>query len=114
MMLETQRIFFKWCGKHFAAPTLTNRLMTNHWAGLSVRKWKRIVLKMAAKLKEKRTSVTMVPSIFRSFANFPTHLLFHYPLPLTYDYSGQPIQMNNYLPFIFSKRSALFCTRLIQ
>jgi hypothetical protein len=25
----------------------------------------------------------MVPSIFRSFANFPTHLLFHYPLPLT-------------------------------
>jgi hypothetical protein len=37
---------------------------------------------MAANLKEKRTSITMVPSIFPSFATFPTHLLFHYPLPL--------------------------------
>ncbi len=25
---------------------------------------------------------SMVPSILRSFANFPTHLLFHYPLPV--------------------------------
>jgi hypothetical protein len=25
----------KWCGKHFAAPTLTDRLMTNHWTGVS-------------------------------------------------------------------------------
>jgi hypothetical protein len=30
----------------------------------------------------KRTYITTVPSIFRSFAIFPTHLLFHYPLPL--------------------------------
>ncbi len=39
---------------------------------------------MAAKLKEKWTSITTVPSIFRSFATFPTHHLFHYPLPLRY------------------------------
>jgi hypothetical protein len=48
----------------------------------SERKRKQNYFKMAAKLKEERTSFTMVPSIFRSFATFPTHLLFHCPLPL--------------------------------
>jgi hypothetical protein len=39
---------------------------------------------MAAKLREKRkkTSIVTVPSIFWSCATFPTHPLFHYPLPL--------------------------------
>jgi hypothetical protein len=34
-VLQTQIILKKWCDKHFAAPTLTDRLMTNHWAGVS-------------------------------------------------------------------------------
>jgi hypothetical protein len=37
---------------------------------------------MAAKLKEKRTSITTVRDQNLSFATFPTPLLFHYPLPL--------------------------------
>jgi hypothetical protein len=37
---------------------------------------------MTAKLKEKRTSITTVPSIFESFTTFPTHLLFPNPLIL--------------------------------
>jgi hypothetical protein len=32
----------QWCGKHFAAPTLTNSLMNNHWAEVS-RKGNRII-----------------------------------------------------------------------
>jgi hypothetical protein len=63
-------------------------LITNHWAGGSGN-GNIIFFKMAAKLKEKRTSVTMVPSIFRSFANFPAHLLFHNPLPLRKDGGGR-------------------------
>jgi hypothetical protein len=50
--------------------------------GWSERKWKQNYFKMAAKLKEKRTFITMVPSIIRSFATFPTHIHYHYPLPL--------------------------------
>jgi hypothetical protein len=38
---------------------------------------------MAAKLKEKRTSITTVRDQFLSFATFPNHLFSHWPLPLT-------------------------------
>ncbi len=32
----------QWCGKHFAAPILIDRSMTNYWAGVS-RKGNRII-----------------------------------------------------------------------
>ena len=37
---------------------------------------------MAAKLKDKRTSITTVPNILRSFAIFATPLISHWSLPL--------------------------------
>jgi hypothetical protein len=55
--------------------------MTIHSAGVSG-KGNRINSQMAAKLKEKRTSITTVRDQFLSFATFPTPLLSHYPLPL--------------------------------
>jgi hypothetical protein len=62
--------------------TNTNRQVDNLSSGWSEQKRKKNYFKMAAKLKEKSTFITMVPSIFRLFATFPIHLLFHYPLPL--------------------------------
>jgi hypothetical protein len=41
---------------------------------------------MAARYREKRTSITTVRDQYLSFATFPTPLIFHYPLPLTYAY----------------------------
>jgi hypothetical protein len=38
----------QWCGKHFAAPILIDRSMTNYWAGVSGN-GNRIKSKMAAK-----------------------------------------------------------------
>jgi hypothetical protein len=38
---------------------------------------------MAAKLKDKRTSITTVPNILRSFAIFATPLISHWSLPLS-------------------------------
>jgi hypothetical protein len=72
----------QWYDKHFAAPTLTDRLMTNHWDGVCGNG------NMAANLKEKRTSFTTVPSLFRSFVTLPTHLLFHYPLLLSKNFNS--------------------------
>jgi hypothetical protein len=63
---------------------ITNQQVDDYSLGWSERKRKRNYFKMATKLKEKRTSITTVPSTFRPFATFPTHLLFHYPLPLKY------------------------------
>ncbi len=37
---------------------------------------------MAAKLKDKKTSITTVPNILRSFAIFATPLISHWSLPL--------------------------------
>jgi hypothetical protein len=46
----------------FAAPILIDRSMTNYWAGVSGNK-NIIKSKMAAKQKEKRTSITTVPAV---------------------------------------------------
>jgi hypothetical protein len=37
---------------------------------------------MAARYREKRTSITTVRDQYLSSATFPTPLIFHYPLPL--------------------------------
>jgi hypothetical protein len=56
----------------FAAPVLIDRSMTRN----------RIKSKMAARYREKRTSITTVRDQYLSSATFPTPLNFHYPLPL--------------------------------
>ncbi len=40
---------------------------------------------MMTKSKNKETSVATVRNHFRTFASFPTPLIFHYPLPLSLD-----------------------------
>jgi hypothetical protein len=65
----------------FAAPILIHRSMTNYSAGVS-RNGNRIKSKMEAKYRDKRTSITTVRDQYPSFDIFPTHLIFHYPLPL--------------------------------
>ncbi len=72
----------------FAAPILIDRLMTNYSAGASGN-GKRIKSKMAAKYRDKRTSITTVRDQYPSYDIFPTHLIFHYPLPLSYRHSAQ-------------------------
>jgi hypothetical protein len=62
--------------------TNTTQKVDDQSLGWSERKRKQNYFKMAAKLKEKRTSITTVPSMFQSFATFPTNLLFHYPLQI--------------------------------
>jgi hypothetical protein len=49
---------------------------------------------MAAKLKDKRISITTVRDQCQSFATFPSHLIFHWSLPLisvlcVYEYAKQ-------------------------
>ncbi len=66
----------------FAAPVLIDRSMTNFSARVGGN-GKRIKSKMAARYKEKRTSITTVRDQYLSSATFPTPLIFHYPLPLT-------------------------------
>ncbi len=65
----------------FAAPVLIDRSMTNFsaWVG---RNGNRIKSKMAARYREKRTSITTVWDQYLSSATFPNPLIFHYPLPL--------------------------------
>jgi hypothetical protein len=65
----------------FAAPVLIYRSMTNFsaWVGGN---GNRIKSKMAARYREKRTSITTVRDQYLSSATFPTPLIFHYPLPL--------------------------------
>jgi hypothetical protein len=65
----------------FAAPILIDRSMTNYSAGVSGN-GNRIKSKMAAKYRDKRTSITTVRDQYPSYDIFPTHLIFHYPLPL--------------------------------
>jgi hypothetical protein len=65
----------------FAAPILIDRLMTNYSAGVSGN-GNRIKSKMAAKYRDKRTFITTVLEQYPLYDIFPTHLIFHYPLPL--------------------------------
>jgi hypothetical protein len=65
----------------FAAPILINRSMTNYLAGVS-ENGNIIKSKMAAKYRDKQTSITMVRDQYPLYDIFPTHLIFHYPLPL--------------------------------
>ncbi len=65
----------------FAAPILIDRSITNFSAGVSGND-NRIKYKMAAKYRDKRTSITTVRDQYLSYATFPTPLIFHYPLPL--------------------------------
>ncbi len=65
----------------FAAPVLIDWSMTNFSAWVS-RNGNRIKSKMAARNREKRTSITTVRDQYLSSATFPTPLIFHYPLPL--------------------------------
>ncbi len=65
----------------FAAPILIDRSMTNYSAGVS-ENGNRIKSKMAAKYRDKRTSITTVWDQYPSYDIFPTHLIFHYQLPL--------------------------------
>ncbi len=55
---------------------------------------------MAAKLKDKQTSITTVPSTFWSFATFLTPLFFHYPLPLKKGTAEGRIILNVTIVFI--------------
>ncbi len=66
----------------FAAPILADRSMTNYSAGVR-RNGNRIKSKMAAKYRDKWKSITTVRDQNRSYDIFSTHLIFHYPLPLT-------------------------------
>jgi hypothetical protein len=65
----------------FAAPLLIDRSMTNYSTGVSGN-GNRIKSKMAAKYRDKWTSITTVRDQYPSYDIFPTHLTFHYPLPL--------------------------------
>jgi hypothetical protein len=69
----------------FAAPILIDRSMTNYLAGVSGN-GNRIKSKMAAKYRDKRTSITTVRDQYPPYDIFPTHLIFHYPLPLKVDF----------------------------
>ncbi len=64
----------------FAVPILIDRSM-NYSAGVSGN-GNRIKSKMAAKYRDKRTSITAVRDQYPSYDIFPTCLIFHYPLPL--------------------------------
>ncbi len=66
----------------FAAPILIDRSITNFSAGVSGN-GNRIKSKMAARYRDKHTSITTVRDQYLSYATFPTPLIFHYPLPLT-------------------------------
>jgi hypothetical protein len=84
----------------FAAPILINR-STKYSAGVS-RNGKRIKSKMAAKYRDKRTSITTVRGQYPSYDIFPTHLIFHYPLPLTQLnklFAGLPLNIFCFKPF---------------
>jgi hypothetical protein len=50
---------------------------------------------MAARYREKRTSITTVRDQYLSSATFPTPLIFHYPLPLKYK-SASHFSIANY------------------
>jgi hypothetical protein len=71
----------------FAAPILIDRSMINYSAGVSGNR-NRIKSKMAAKFRDKWTSITTVRDQYPSYDIFLTHLIFHYPLPLMLVYVG--------------------------
>jgi hypothetical protein len=66
----------------FAAPILIDRSMTNYLAAVSGN-GNMIKPKMAAKYRGKRTPITTVQDQYPSYDIFPTHLIFHYSLPLS-------------------------------
>jgi hypothetical protein len=68
----------------FASLILIDRSMTNYSAGVSGN-GNRFKSKMAAKYRDKPTSITNVRDQYPSYDIFPTHLIFHYPLPLKFD-----------------------------
>jgi hypothetical protein len=76
------RSFEKRCCKHFAAPTLTDRLMTNHWAGVSGN-GNRIISRWRSNLKRKgHLSPWHGPKHIPIICHLPDPPFFHYPLPL--------------------------------
>ncbi len=91
-----------------AAPILIDWSMTNFsaWVGGN---WNRIKSKMAARYREKRTSITTVRDQYLSYATFPTPLIFHYSLPLSVQIRKDLQSLKFQITFVVYKGRQILC-----